>query len=163
MAFLVLAQIILGITADQWHLSPAKINLFIWHKSIGMLLLLLVVMRFSWRLCNPTPQLPVNMPGWQRLGAYMNHGLLYLCLIALPLSGWVINSASNIPFRVFWFFKLPAITEVDKALEATMKTVHAGLAVTLVILLVAHISAACYHHFVRRDNVLTRMLPDMQK
>jgi len=163
MAALILAQVILGIAADQWHLSPAKVNLFILHKSIGILLLLMVAIRCFWRLGNPAPRLPVDMPGWQRLGSHISHGLLYICLVALPLSGWAINSASNIPFRVFWLVRLPAITEPDKVLEAAMKSVHNGLAIGLVVMLVVHVGAACYHHFVRRDNVLTRMLPDMRK
>lgn len=163
MAVLILFQIPLGIAADQWRLSPTKIDLFILHKSIGMLLLLLVAIRLTWRLCNPVPKLPVNMPAWQQLGGHISHGLLYFCLVALPLSGWVINSASNIPFRVFWLFKLPAITDPDKALEATVKSVHGGLSIALAVLLVMHIGAACHHHFVRRDNVLLRMLSGMEK
>jgi len=85
--------------------------------------------------------------------------LLYVLMIALPLSGWVINSASGIPFRVFWWFPLPAIVAPDKALAEAAKQVHFALFVALAALLVVHIAAALRHHFAKRTDVLVRMLP----
>jgi len=163
MALLLFGQLALGILAFGWPLSPTKINLFIWHKSLGLLLLVLVILRLVWRWSNPVPGLPSTIPGWQRRASRISHLLLYVCLIVLPLSGWIINSASNIPFRVFWLFKLPAITEPDKALAQLMKVAHNGLAAAFMLLLVIHISAALHHHFVRHDRVLRRMLPGKRR
>lgn len=158
-AILVFAQFALGWMAVTWRLSPTKLNLFIWHKSIGLLILLLVVLRILWRFANPTPSLPTGMPRAERVGAHAAHFVLYGLLIALPLSGWVINSAAKIPFRVFWWFPLPAIVAPDKALAGVAKQVHFVLFIALAAVLVVHIGAALRHHFVKRTDILTRMLP----
>src|SRR5512145_2981405 len=109
MAALILFQIMLGIMAVTWPVSPTKLDLFVWHKSFGVLILTLAALRLLWRLTNVTPALPEGMAGWERMGARMSHFVLYLLMLALPLTGWVINSAANIPFRIFWLVPLPAI------------------------------------------------------
>ncbi len=159
LALLVILQIALGLLAISWYRSPAKIELFVWHKSIGMLILALMLLRVLWRCVNPTPLLPATMPRLERHLAGASHLLLYLSLLALPLSGWVVSSASNIPFRLFWLWPLPAIVAPDKALEHAAETVHLTAVVVLCALLVLHIGAALRHHFVLRDNILRRMLP----
>lgn len=158
-AVLIFMQFVLGWVAVSWRLSPTKIDLFVWHKSLGVLVLLLVVLRIVWRLANPTPGLPDGTPHWERRAAYASHLLMYVLIIALPVSGWVINSAANIPFRIFWLVPLPDITPPDKALAALAKQVHLTLFVALAIALVLHIGAALRHHFVKRTDVLARMLP----
>lgn len=160
MAALLMVQLLLGAFARTWPLSPTKLELFIWHKSLGLLLLVLVLLRLAWRWSNPVPHLPASVPPWQQLASRISHLLLYACLIALPITGWVINSASNIPLKVFWLFPLPDITEPDKALAQLMKWVHSGFVMLFLALLVVHISAALHHHFVRHDDVLKRMLPE---
>jgi len=159
MAALIAAQIALGLLAAAWRLSPTKIELFFWHKSTGMLILLLMALRLAWRLANPTPELPSGMPAWERAAARSSHALLYFLMVALPLTGWIVNSASNIPFRVFWTIPLPAIVAPDKAVADAFALVHRGLFVLLVLVLAAHIAAALRHHFVKRNAVLERMLP----
>lgn len=159
MAVLILAQIALGLFAVGWRLSPTKIELFFWHKSTGMLIFGLLGLRLAWRLANPTPALPAGMSGWERFAAHTSHALLYVLMIALPLTGWVVNSASNIPFRIFWTIPLPAIVAPDKTVADAFALVHRGLFVLLALVLVAHIGAALRHHFVKRDTVLARMLP----
>lgn len=158
-AALILAQIVLGLVAVGWHLSPTKLNLFIWHKSLGILLLALIAVRLLWRFANPTPRLPADTPGWERRAARASHVLLYICMLALPLTGWIINSAANVPLRLFWLFPLPAITAPDKALADAMKLVHLGLVITLAVALAVHIAAALRHHFIKGTDILTRMLP----
>lgn len=158
-AALILAQIVLGVTAASWRLSPTKLNLFFWHKSTGMLILLLVALRLLWRLANRAPALPEGMPAWERAAAQLSHGLLYVLMIALPATGWIVNSASNIPFRIFWLIPLPAIVAPDKATADLVALVHGGLVALLALVLVAHIGAALRHHFVKRNTVLVRMLP----
>lgn len=157
-AALILVQIPLGVMAVNWRLSPTKLELFLWHKSLGLLLLLLVLARVGLRLAGPTPRLPPDMSGWERGAARASHFLLYALMLALPLSGWVINSAANVPLRVFGLFPLPDITPPNEALADAAERVHAGLVIALVLLLVAHVAAALRHHYGRRNDVLVRML-----
>ena len=159
MAALILAQIALGLTAASWRLSPTKLELFFWHKSTGMLILLLVALRLLWRLANPAPALPSGMPAWERAAARASHLLLYALMIALPIAGWIVNSASNVPFRIFWLIPLPAIVAPDEPTADLVALVHGGLFVLLALVLVAHTGAALRHHFVKRNTVLVRMLP----
>jgi len=159
MAALILAQIALGVMAASWRVSPAKLELFFWHKSNGMLILALVALRLLWRLANSAPALPSGMAAWECTAARLSHLLLYALMIALPLTGWIVNSASNIPFRIFWLIPLPAIVAPDEATAGLAALVHGGLAALLALVLIAHTSAALRHHFVKRNTVLTRMLP----
>lgn len=157
-ALLIFVQFALGWMAVSWRLSPTKINLYIWHKSIGILILALVVLRLVWRLFNRTPVLPAGTPPLERAGAHATHTFLYALMLAVPLSGWVINSTANIPLRVFWLFPLPAIAAPDKAVEAVAKQLHLGLFIVLALMVTLHIAAALRHHFVKRNDILTRML-----
>ena len=159
MAALILAQIALGVMAASWRVSPTKIELFFWHKSTGMLILALVALRLLWRLANPAPELPSGIAAWERAAARLSHLLLYMLMIALPVTGWVVNSASNVPFRIFWLIPLPAIVAPDEPTADFAALVHGGLAALLALALVAHIGAALRHHFVKRNTVLIRMLP----
>lgn len=158
-AVLVLTQICLGWAAVSWRLSPTKLDLFVWHKSIGMLILLVMLARLAWRSANVVPSLPTGMPPWERLAAGLSHFLLYGLLFAMPLTGWIVSSAANIPFRIFWLVPLPAIVQPDKALADQTARVHLALFIVLSLLLVLHIGAALRHHYVKRNDVLTRMLP----
>jgi cytochrome b561 len=99
------------------------------------------------------------MPLWERAAAQLSHFLLYALMIALPLTGWVISSASNVPFKIFWTIPLPAIAAPDKALADLFATIHGWLVSLLAVVLVAHVGAALRHHYVRKDTVLSRMLP----
>jgi cytochrome b561 len=159
MAALIFAQIALGLVAVSWHVSPTKLNLFVWHKSLGILILALLVLRLLWRLSHRAPELPWEMPLWERAGAQLSHFILYALMVALPLTGWVIASASNVPFKIFWTLPLPAITAPDKAVADQFAIVHGWLVTLLALVLVAHIGAALRHHYVKKDTVLTRMLP----
>lgn len=157
-AVLLLAQITLGFLAKGWRLSPTKLDLFVWHKSLGILILALVALRLAWRLLNPVPALPSALPAWERLAARSAHFLLYLLMLALPFSGWIVNSAANIPFRIFWQVPLPAIVAPDDATADFAKAVHFSLFAALAVLVALHAGAALRHHFVLRDDILRRML-----
>ncbi len=159
MAGLILAQVALGLMAVTWRLSPTKLNLYFWHKSTGILLLALLALRLAWRLVNRAPTLPAPLPAWERSAAHASHTLLYALMAGLPLSGWIVNAAANIPLRIFGLVPLPAIVAPDKALADLAAWVHRGLFVLLALVLVAHIGAALRHHFVKRNSVLVRMLP----
>ena len=159
MLVLIVVQISLGWAADTWRLSPTKLELFIWHKSTGILLLMLAILRMGWRFANPPPRPPDGLPGWERGAGVAVHAALYVLMVAIPVSGWVINSAANIPLNVFWLFPLPDITPPSKSLADLAARVHLSLLVALTVVLCLHVGAALRHHFMRRNDVLVRMLP----
>jgi cytochrome b561 len=158
-AALIFTQFALGWTAEQWHRSPTKVDLFVWHKSIGILVLTLVVLRVLWRLSGGVPELPSGMSRLERRLAAASHALLYALILAMPLSGWVINSAANFPLKIFWLVPLPDITPPSKAIQAIAEDVHLALFWTLAAIVTLHVVAAFRHHFVQHDDVLLRMLP----
>jgi cytochrome b561 len=158
-AGLVLIQVVLGLMAVTWPLSPTKLNLFVLHKSTGMLVLGLVLIRLAWRAANIIPLAATGTSALEQFAAKLCHFLLYLVLLLMPVSGWIINSAAGIPFRIFWRIPLPPIVGPDKALADAAGRVHLALFVLLLILLAIHVGAALRHHFARRDAILTRMLP----
>jgi cytochrome b561 len=158
-AVLIAIQVVLGFAAVAWRLSPAKLDLFVWHKSLGMLILMLVAVRVAVRAALRAPALPEAMPRWERHAARASHALLYALIVALPLSGWVMNSAANVPVRLFWLVLLPAIAPPSKALEAIAARAHLALLAVLLALVALHVAAALRHHRVLHDDVLRRMLP----
>lgn len=158
-ALLVLAQLPLGWVAKLWPLSPLKLDLFVWHKSIGFTILLVVLLRAAYRSAAARPPWTAGMTPWQLATARSVHALLYGVLIAMPISGWVVSSASRVPFEIFWRIPVPAIAPHDKALEQIAARVHFSLFVALCVLLLLHIGAALWHHFAKRDETLVRMLP----
>lgn len=159
MAVLVAAQVALGLMAVAWRLSPTKIELYYWHKSLGIALLGLLALRLVWRLANPTPSLPSDLPAWERAAARLSHAALYVLLALLPVTGWIVNSAANIPVRIFGLVPLPAIVEPNKPLAELFARVHLALVVALALVLAVHVAAALRHHWVKRNDVLLRMLP----
>ena len=158
-AALIFIQFALGWTAELWRRSPTKVDLFVWHKSIGILVLTLAVARLCWRMASRPPAPPAGVPLWERRAAQAGHALLYLLIIAMPLSGWVINSASNFPLKLFWLVPLPAITPPSETMEEVAKTVHLTLFWTLAAVVAGHVAAALRHHFIKHTDVLVRMLP----
>lgn len=158
MAVLIFAQIALGWMAVSWRLSPLKLDLFVWHKSLGILLLVLLVLRLIWRLGNPAPAHPAGLAPWEGRASHIVHALLYVLMAALPMTGWVISSASNIPFKVFWLFPLPAIVAPSQPLAEQAARMHLVLVLLLSLLLIVHIGAALRHHYARRNGILLRML-----
>lgn len=158
-AGLIFALIALGWLARLTPLSPGKITLFYWHKSLGMLVLALVLVRLGWRARNPAPPLPRELPRWEPLMANATHAFLYLLILLMPVSGWLINSASGIPFKIFWVLPLPAICPVSEHLEHIFEQAHLVLFWTLAVVLLGHIGAALRHHFLLHNSVLRRMLP----
>ena len=140
-------------------LSPAKLQLISWHKWIGVTVFALAMLRLAWRLYSPAPPLPAGMPRWELLAARASHALLYLLLFAAPLSGWLMSSAKG--FQTVWFdvLPIPDLLAKDKELGDLLQTVHLALNFLLIAVLVGHVGAALKHHFLNKDDVLTRMLP----
>lgn len=148
----------LGLTMINVRLSPMKLELFIVHKSIGIFLLSAAIVRIFWRFLNPTPELPNTMSQRAKKFARFTHLWIYLLLICIPISGWVISSAANFPLKWFGLFEVPAIVAPNIIVEEYAKKAHLILLITLGVTILGHIGAALRHHIVLRDNVLRRML-----
>ncbi|HEX5960850.1 MAG TPA: cytochrome b [Rhodanobacteraceae bacterium] len=158
-AALILAQAVIGLSMVQMGLTPAKVRVFALHKSIGLTILALVLLRIAWRLTERRPADPAAMPAWQRSAARATHLALYVLTLAIPLSGWWFNSASNAPLVWFGLFDIPSLTggyAPDWKPRALL--LHQTLFWLLVALLALHVGAALWHHFRQRDGVLRRML-----
>lgn len=149
----------LGYIMADMDLSPQKLALISWHKSIGVTALTLAVIRLAWRLFNRPPPLPADLPRWQVGLSHLVHWLIYAVVFAIPLTGWAMSSAAGVVVRPFGLFTLPNFVPKDKALMHTFHDVHMWLGFVLLALIAVHVGAALYHYFIRRDGVLTRMLP----
>jgi cytochrome b561 len=114
--------------------------------------------RLFWRLMHPAPPLPADIPAIQQVAAHATHWALYGLLIVQSIVGWIATSAYPAQILVFWLFELPPIWDEDRAFSLKMYTVHNTLGIAIALLLCAHIGAALYHHFIRKDGVLTRMV-----
>jgi cytochrome b561 len=156
-ALLIFAGFPLGLYMVDLPLSPDKLRLYSYHKWIGITVLLLVAVRVSWRLSHVPPPLPASVAAWQRQASVVVHGLLYLLMIAIPLSGWLMSSAKG--FQTVWFgvLPLPDLIGKDKALGDQLVEVHKILNFTLLALVVLHVGAALQHHLIERQPFLQRM------
>ena len=157
-ALLVLIMIPIGIAMANADFGEVQDTLYNLHRSIGAVLLPLVAFRLYWRVIHPAPPLPADISAIQQLAAHATHWALYALLLVQPIVGWVATSAYRAPIQVFWLFELPPIWPVDRPFSETVFAVHRQLGILIAALLLAHIGAALYHHFVRRDGVLTRMV-----
>jgi len=139
--------------------SMRKLNVYALHKSVGITLLGLIVLRLLWRALDRRPQAVPGQPPWQTVAAKITHAATYALLFVVPLSGWLYNSASGFPLRWFKLVNLPRLSESDPALKATAHAVHEYGVWALVVLVALHAGAALKHHFVDRDPTLSAMVP----
>lgn len=165
-ALAVIGLYVVGSIMTDMKPSLTQFELYQLHKSFGITVLVLTVVRLGWRIANPQPSLPPSMPQWQRIAAKATHWAFYAFLVAAPLAGWALVSASslNVPTVLFGIVPLPHIefiaTSPDKqALEGVFEELHELFANALAALFLAHVGAALYHHLRLRDSVLLKMLP----
>jgi len=166
MAALMLGMFALGLYMHNQPITdPGTFALYQWHKSFGMVVLALAVLRLAWRFANPAPKLPEDMHPLERLAAKLGHAGLYAVMLAIPVSGWFMVSASpfGIPTILFDVLPVPHLPVPDalgtKAeAEELLKTVHKLLAFFMIFLVAGHVAAALKHHFLRRDDTLKRMV-----
>jgi cytochrome b561 len=163
MAILLFGLLALGFYMHDLPLSPEKLKLYSWHKWAGVTAFLLVWLRLFWRVTHRPPALPASMPKIMQLAAHAGHLLLYVLMIAIPLSGWLMSSAKG--FQTVWFGVLPIPDLLDKNKETSdlLQTLHMGLNLLFVAVIAGHIGAALKHHFIDKDDILKRMLPNHAK
>lgn len=155
---LVLATI--GLLLDSLPASPKYFWVFDLHKSTGLTVLALVVLRIGWRIYAGAPAPVPGTPTWQARLASVTHGLLYALILAMPLSGWLYDSASGLrPLRWYGLVEVPKLSAPDEGLRELGHTAHEWLFWVLVALVILHVAAAFYHHIFQHDATLQRMLP----
>lgn len=163
MAWIIIAAYFMGLTIDEIPAGPDRIQIVTWHKWLGVTIAFLWFARVVVRLNNQVPTLPTNSPAWQNKLAQLTHIALYLLMIAIPVSGWLMSSAKGYTTNFFDLFDLPNLLDKDKALAHTLKEVHEVLANSLMILVAVHIAAALKHQLVDKDQLLERMRPERRK
>ncbi|MPZ36616.1 MAG: cytochrome b [Rhizobiales bacterium] len=157
-AALVLLMVPLGIViANEWG-GPAQQFLYNLHKSIGVTLIPIVIVRLLYRLSHPAPPLPSDIPAIQQFAAHASHWSLYALILIQPIVGYIMTSAYPAPVPFFGLFNLPAIWPENRALSEQLSVVHLYIGLAIAVIATIHISAALFHHFVRKDRVLMRMI-----
>ena len=156
----VLAQIALGWWMIEIPKSPPGVRAgwFNIHKSIGITIGLLVLVRIGWRLTHTPPPLPSTLPAWQRIAAKTSHVMLYLCMIVMPLSGYLGSSFTKFPI-IYWGMRLPHWGWDAPALKTLCSQVHVVTVIIFMTLIAIHTAAALKHLLVNRDGVFQRMWP----
>jgi cytochrome b561 len=155
---LLIVQVTLAKIAEGLPLGLDKLSVLARHKSFGITILGLAAVRLAWRSFNRPPPLP-PMPRWQAAAAHANHWALYALLFAMPVTGWLMSSASNYPVSWFGLAQLPDLVAPDRALKERLETVHESLSWVLIALAILHVAAALKHHLIDRNGLLFRMLP----
>jgi cytochrome b561 len=158
-ALLILATVLLGFYAHDLALSPLKLKLISYHKWLGVTIFLLTVARLAWRSTHIPPPLLETIPQWQQRAATGLHHLLYVLLLVIPLSGWLMSSAKGFPVVYLGLVQLPDLIGKNPELADQFMEVHETLSSVLLALVGLHIAAALKHHFIDRDATLRRMLP----
>lgn len=161
-AIIIFIMLPLGFFMDSFPPLHALLNTI--HKSLGITVLAIMVLRLLWRLFNKSPSLPENAPVSMVVIARLMVASLYVALFVMPISGWVMSTAAgHAPnFYGLFMWPMPGIP-VGSPLKGVADEVHNIMSWIIIILVLVHAAAAFYHHFVRRDNVLLRMLPCSKK
>jgi cytochrome b561 len=157
-ASLVLFNLPLGLVIGNNWGGPLQDPLYDLHRSIGALIIPIILVRVVYRLGHPPAPLPDDIPPLQQIAATATHWALYALLVAQPFLGWIGTSAYRAPIVVFGLFELPPIWPEDRAFSEQVLLVHSLVGLAIACLLAAHIGAALHHHFVRRDRILMRMV-----
>lgn len=157
MAALILGLAALGIVMHEMPLSPLKLELYAWHKWFGVTVFLLVWLRLAWRLTHRPPALPATLSAPLQRLAHAGHALLYVLMIVIPLSGWLMSSAKGVQTVWFGLVPLPDLLGRDRELGDLLQQAHKLLNLLLLLTLAGHVLAALWHHFVLKDDTLRRM------
>jgi cytochrome b561 len=139
--------------------GPTQDSLYNLHKSLGVLIFVLMVLRLINRIVAGAPMADPGIEAWQKAVSSLVHTLLYILLLAMPIVGYIANSAYGAPTPFFGLFQLPPIIGKNEALSDTLFAIHRWVGFLVILVAATHISAALFHHFIRKDNVLRRMLP----
>lgn len=158
---LVLFQIWLGLSFAEMAQGPQRTNLFTWHKTTGALILLIVIARLTYRLMNPPPPYPPQLPAWERVAGTWNHRLFYLLLIALPIGG-LLAVSGHTPgptIGLLGGIQIPKVAGISKEMGELAGAIHSAAAWLLMALILLHAAAALKHQFFDKNRAAGRMPP----
>jgi cytochrome b561 len=156
---LILGLVPVGLLMDELPNSAFKVQVYALHKSFGLTVLALTLLRLLWRLlAGAAPRLE-GTPAWQHALAQTVHAAMYALLLLIPLSGWLYNSASGFPLQWFGLFGLPRLSGYNPEVKEFAHEAHELLFYVLAVLVLLHAAAALKHHYFDRDATLARMLP----
>lgn len=158
-AALIVTQFTLAYMADDLPLGAHKLALLARHKSFGMTVLMLAILRLLWRLRHRPPDLPDHMTSLERKLARATHIAFYVLLFAMPLTGWMMSSAKNYSVSWFGLFTWPNLVGKSEAAFDFLRATHDTMSLILLSIAILHILAALKHHFWNKDHVLLGMLP----
>lgn len=157
---LIFGLALVGLIMTDLPKTPRYFWVYTLHKSIGITVLALMLARLGWRVYAGAPKPVTGTPTWQARIAAATHGLLYVLVIAQPISGWVYDSASGLrPFRLFGLVLMPKLVVPNEALRDVALGAHVWIFWALLGMVVLHAGAAIYHHLFLHDATLARMLP----
>jgi len=153
-----LAPALIGLLLEGFIMTslPFRLELYYWHKSIGVTILCLVVLRFLWKMINITLNPPSSIPYWQVLASKFTHLILYLCMLVMPFTGLFMSRFGGYPINVFNLFTIEPY-EKNLELARLFNKIHTTTAFIFCGLITLHILAALYHHFILKDNLLARI------
>ncbi|MGU3544153.1 cytochrome b [Methylobacterium sp. A52T] len=156
-AALVLAVLPLAWVAISLPPTPAKGSMFVLHKSVGLTILAIVVVRILWRMIRPAPPDP-QAPRLLTLIGRVNHVLLYAIFLIMPISGYLLSALSGRDTPYFWLFTIPGLPK-DDATQKIFESIHVFGQWLVYALVLLHIAGTAWHLVIRRDGLLERMLP----
>ncbi len=162
LGLLALGLLALGLYMTDLPLSPEKLLLYSWHKWLGVSAFLLLWCRLLWRLTHRAPAAPEGVSAGMARLATLGHLALYALMLLIPLSGWLMSSAKGVPTVWFGLWPIPDLLPRDRALGDALQLVHRALNYLLMATIAGHVAAALWHHTVRKDDTLRRMLPARQ-
>jgi cytochrome b561 len=155
---LIITQWVIAERADELK-GLAKVSALGWHKSFGMTILMLAIVRLVWRWINPVPTLDGLTRTWERVLAHLSHFLLYALLFAMPITGWLLSSAANFPVSWFKLFTWPDLIAPNRQTMDLMRDLHGMMFNVLVVVAILHVAGAIKHAVIDKNEVLRRMLP----
>jgi cytochrome b561 len=158
-AIILLIMIPAGLTMTRLGEGATTSALYELHKSFGLIVIGLAVIRAAVRLARGAPPVEPDVPSWQRFAAYVSHYALYMLIFLVPLTGWAATSACCAPVNLFWTVPLTLPAPEGEDIAKAIFRLHYGLVYTLMAIVAVHVAAALQHHYIRRDRTLARMLP----
>jgi cytochrome b561 len=156
-AILLIGSFGLGLSMTRVIGDDMKLRVYGWHEWIGVTIFGVTIARLIWRLRHPAP--PINLPAAEKFAAGLVYVAIYTILLVQPIVGWMMSSAFGFQVVYLGVLPLPLIVPEDRELAARLQTIHFNLAMGLAGLFVAHLAGVLYHHLIRQDGVLRRMLP----
>jgi cytochrome b561 len=157
-ALVLLVQVPAGITMVSVDPGPVQNVFYNIHKTTGIVIFLLAIVRLGWRWSNPVPALPADLPAWQARAARITHALLYIVLLTMPVTGFLYTAMGGFPVPFFGLYDLARLVPENKPAAEVFKLAHLTLQWVLYIVVLLHVGGALQHHLIRKDGILRRML-----